>query len=158
MSVQPVIHFGYRFRWSTELDEDVIGDALALNDILPEPLFVACLRPYVDDLIIESPSDVLVLGVAVDQGVDLDDLYAHRKTLEEFVSGHPFLEGFRFESHPRFYCGLPWVPSDEESESESESESVSESISVDEVSDVSDVDSPLEEVSDLPEDLSQDES
>jgi hypothetical protein len=147
MSVQPVIHFGYRFRWSVELDEDTIGDALALNDILPEPLFVACLRPYVDDLIIESPSDVLVLGVTVDHGVDLDDLYAHRKTLEEFVSGHPFLEGFHFESHPRFYCGLPWVPSDD-------SESVSESISGDEVSDVSEVESPLEEVSDLSEDLS----
>jgi hypothetical protein len=149
MSVQPVIHFGYLFRWFKELDEDMIRDTLALNDILPEPLFVGCLRPYVDDLFVESPSDILVFGVSVDQGVDLDDLYAHRKSLEEFVSGHPFLEGFCFESHPHFYCGLPWSPSDEESESES----VSESISVDEVSDL---DSELEEVSDLSEDLSED--
>ncbi len=149
MSVQPVIHFGYRFRWSEELDEDLIRSALALNDILPEPFFVACLQPYIDDLIVESPSDILVFGVTVDQSVDLDDLYAHRKSLEEFVSGHPFLEGFRFESHPRFYSGLPWAPSNSDSESESVSSLDEVSVFDSEVSDLSE---------DLSEDLSQEES
>jgi len=134
--MQPVIHFGYRFQWSVSddsLEEDQIRDTIALNDILPEPIFVTCIRP----IDIESHHYNVILGISVDETTDLDFIYSQRASLDEFVSGHPFLEGFHFSENPRFYCGLPWVISDASS-------SITESLEED-----TSIDSELEEVSDL---------
>lgn len=123
MDITPVIHFGYQFKWtlSDELEDDQMRSALALNDILPEPFFVACLRIPIDGLISSTPHYLTIFGITVDESTDLDDLILHRKSLDEFISENPFLEGFHFTDQPRFYCGLPWEMSSSDVSSSSES-------------------------------------
>lgn len=138
MSIRSVIHFGYRFQWPASedpLQERCIRDALALNDILPEPIFVACLRPIEEDFDTDLYTAIVVLGITIDEDTDLDDIVCQRASLDEFISGHPFMEGFHFDNKPRFYSGFPWDLST--------SSSVSESL-VEESS----MDSELESVSD----------
>lgn len=114
------IHYGYCFHIE---DESQIRDALSLNDILPEPLLVVSLLPNLsmdDPFGIKDPN--IVIGVIVDEEMDIDTLIKHRIVIDEFVSGSPFLEGFNLGHVPRFYSGFPWSVNNHSSDEETESD------------------------------------
>jgi hypothetical protein len=116
------IHYGYLL-----LSEDV-EDFLALNPYLPEPFYIACLLPELSldvTSLDEIPIRHVVFGVPIDTDVDIEQLLIWRSEIDAFVTCG-MLEAFQFASQPRFYSGIPWIPSESESEFESESESESE--------------------------------
>ena len=124
------IHYGYLLLGSN-IEE--ITEAIALNQYLPEPFFVACLLPNVS-LDATSLDDIpvrhVVFGVTVDTYTDVEQLLLWREQMDEMLSNR-FLEGFQFATAPRFYSGVPWMPSDESD--------VSDVSEVSEVSDLSEV-------------------
>lgn len=124
------IHYGYLLLGS---NSEEITEAMTLNQYLPEPFFVACLLPSVS-LDATSLDDIpvrhVVFGVTVDTDTDVEQLLLWREQMDEMLSNR-FLEGFQFATAPRFYSGVPWMPSEGWDESD--------------VSDVSDV----SEISDL---------
>ena len=117
ITLSPHIQYGYLLAWNSSQE---ITEALALNEYLPEPFFVACLLPSVS-LDVESLDDTpvkhVVFGVEVDTDTDIEQLLLLRGQMDEMLS-NPFLESFQFATTPRFYSGIPWMPSDESDESD----------------------------------------
>ena len=124
------IHYGYLLLGSAS---EEMTEAMTLNQYLPEPFFVACLLPNVS-LDATSLDDIpvrhVVFGVTVDTYTDVEQLLLWREQMDEMLSNR-FLEGFQFATAPRFYSGVPWMPSDESD--------VSDVSEVSEVSDLSEV-------------------
>ena len=114
ITLHSCIHYGYL------LLSDEMEEFIALNQYLPEPFYIACLLPEMS-LDVTSLEDIpvrhVIFGIPVNAETDIEQLLVWRVQLDEFLTTG-MLEGFQFASQPRFYSGIPWMPSDSDSDSE----------------------------------------